>query len=133
MPEPRDRIRLLAATLVMLMMAAGAQASTPATTWEPYGESENAVHYYDTVSVRVEGSRRRVWRLFDLRARAENGVQSGMALVEIDCRESAFRYLRTIYFDGPKGHGKYLGGASDLQFDPIGPGSMIGQLARRLC
>lgn len=120
--------------LVLVLAVAGAvDAAPPPTTWQPYGESENAVHYYDTVSVQAEGTRRRVWRLFDLRTRADNGVQSGMALVEIDCRAEGYRYLRTLYFDGPKGHGKPLGEANDPLFVPIGPGSIIGQLARRLC
>ncbi len=113
--------------------AATAPGSPPETTWKAYGESEASFYFYDTASVRVEGELRRVWRLFDFRAPADNGVRSGMALVEIHCANQTYRYLRTLYFDGTRGHGKYLGGSSEPQFDHIAPGSMIARLARTLC
>jgi hypothetical protein len=91
------------------------------------------VAYADPDSVREEGHRRQVWRLFDLKAPRTDGVQSGKALIEMDCNARTYRYLRTLYYAGPMARGKYLGGATAQPTEPISPGSAIGDLARRVC
>ena len=107
--------------------------SAGVTGWTAVGESETSSHYFDSSSVRSEGNRKRVWRLFEQKKKGADGVQSGKALIEIDCREWTFRYVRTLYYDGRMGHGRYLGGGGEQPPDHIGPGSMVGHLAKAVC
>jgi hypothetical protein len=116
------------AALVVLALASQAQAAE----WVSYGQSETGAYYFDRGSVRTEGDRKRVWRLFALRE-PQGGVQSGKALVEIQCKAGTFRYLRTMYYSGPMGQGRYVGGAKEQASEPVTPGSMIGELAQKVC
>ena len=130
-----------------VLCAAVAQAQSPAPAaqqpprpptgqdarWLAYGESESGTFYFDPASIQVRGERKRVWRLFELKDPRANGVQSGKALVEFDCKDSTYRYLRTLYYGGPQGRGKYLGGAQAQVVEPVSPGSMIGLLAQKVC
>jgi len=113
----------------VLLLAAQAQAAQ----WVSYGESDTGTFYFDATSVQARGDRKRVWRLFELKDKRADGVQSGKAWVELDCKESTFRYLRTMYFAGPQGAGKYLGGAKAQPSEPIAPGSMVALLAQKVC
>jgi hypothetical protein len=117
----------LALLLALSLPARGADA------WKPIGESDATAHYFDPSTVRTEGQRKRVWRLFEHKGKAVDGVQSGKALIEIDCREWTFRYVRTLYYGGRMGHGKYLGGGGEQPADHIGPDSMVGHLAKAVC
>lgn len=119
---------LRAATLALASLAASAHA----TEWVSYGQSENGSYYFDKSGIRVEGDHKRVWRLFALRE-PQAGVQSGKALIEFQCKAGTFRYLRTMYYSGPMGQGKYVGGAREQPSEPIAPGTMIGELAQRVC
>lgn len=119
------------AALALVTASTFASAQTP--RWEPYGESGTGSFYYDAASVQARDGRKRVWRLFELKEKRDDGVQSGKALIEFDCRESTYRYLRTMYYAGSRGEGKYLGGAQAQAAEPVGPGSMIGLLAARVC
>lgn len=117
------------------LLAASLLLATPAVqaAWVAYAESESGAFYLDPDSVREEGHRRQVWRLFDLKAPRTDGVQSGKALIEMDCNARTYRYLRTLYYAGPMARGKYLGGATAQPTEPISPGSAIGDLSRRVC
>ena len=119
---------LLAAALALAALATPAQA----TEWVGYGQSENGAYYFDKAGIRVEGDHKRVWRLFALRE-PQAGVQSGKALIEFQCKAATFRYLRTMYYSGPMGQGKYVGGAREQAAEPIAPGTMIGELANKVC
>ena len=119
---------LLAAALALAALATPAQA----TEWVGYGQSENGAYYFDRSGIRVEGDHKRVWRLFALRE-PQAGVQSGKALIEFQCKAATFRYLRTMYYSGPMGQGKYVGGAREQSVEPIAPGTMIGELAQKVC
>ena len=103
-----------------------------AADWESYGQSETGSYYFDRSSLRVEGDHKRVWRLFALRE-PQGGVQSGKALIEFQCKAATFRYLRTLYYSGPMGQGRYVGGAKAQPAEPITPGSTIAELANRVC
>ena len=65
--------------------------------------------------------------------KAADGVHSGKALIEIDCKAWTFRYVRTLYYGGRMGRGAYLGGGGEQPPDHIGPDSMVGVLARAVC
>lgn len=126
--SPRTAL-LRAAVLALASLAAG---SAHATEWVNYGQSESGSYYFDKSGIREEGDRKRVWRLFALRE-AQGGVQSGKALIEFQCKAGTFRYLRTMYYSGPMGQGKYVGGAKEQSVEPVAPGTMIGELARKVC
>ncbi|TFZ03797.1 surface-adhesin E family protein [Ramlibacter humi] len=100
--------------------------------WVSYGESESGTYYFDPATVRSEGSGRKVWRLFELKE-AKEGVKSGKALLEIDCKAASYRYLRTLYYSGTMGQGKVVGGAREQSTEPIGPGSMVALLSQKVC
>jgi hypothetical protein len=118
------RLCALAAALVVAM---------PAAAWVAVGESESTSYYLDPDSIRVEGTHRRVWRLFDYKEKQANGVRSGKALIEIDCQADTYRYLRTMYYSEPQGRGKVLGGARERRKEHVVPGTMIAQLAKAAC
>ncbi|KQT14342.1 surface-adhesin E family protein [Ramlibacter sp. Leaf400] len=125
----RLRALLHAAALAVAASALPAQADD----WVSYGQSENGSYYFDRATLRTDGDRKRVWRLFALKAPRGDGVQSGKALIEFNCKAETFRYLRTMYYSGPMGQGRYVGGAKEQSTEPVGPGTMIGELARRVC
>ena len=108
-------------------------AAGAAGAWVGIGESESTAYYLDLDSVRTEGAHRRVWRLFDLKAPQDDGVRSGKALIDIDCRAGTYRYLKTMYYSEPMGRGRYLGGRGEHRKEHIGPGTMVGQLASMVC
>ena len=108
------------------------QVPQPQPQWVSYGESETGSYFFDPGSVRTEGERKRVWRLFALK-QARDGVQSGKALIEFQCKEGTYRYLRTLYYSGPMGQGQYVGGAKAQGPEPFAPGTMIGELAQKVC
>ena len=124
----------VAAVLCLLLAAPALAATSPAAqAWVRYGESELTAYYYDPATVRSEAQRKRVWRLFEHKEPDREGVQSGKALIEIDCRDRTYRYLRTTYYSGKMGEGKYLGGRGEHRSEHIGPGTMIHHLARAVC
>ena len=136
MPARRTRFPATAswrANLRAALLAALACVAGSASAWVSIGESEATAYYLDPDSVRTEGAQRRVWRLFDLKERQPDGVQSGKALIEIDCRAGTYRYLKTMYYSGGMGKGRYLGGRGEHRKEHIAPGTMIGQLATRVC
>lgn len=117
---------LAAAALALAAPAAGA-------AWAAIGESASTAYYLDADSVRAEGARRRVWRLFDLKEARGDGVRSGKALIDIDCDGGTYRYLKTLYYSEPMGRGRYLGGGGEHRKEHIAPGTMIAQLATLVC
>lgn len=122
------------AALHLLLAAALALASCGvAAAWVPIGESESTSYYLDADSVRSEGAHRRVWRLFEYKEQPREGVRSGKALIDIDCRAGTYRYLKTIYYPEAMGQGKSLGGRGEHRKEYIAPGTMIGQLANLVC
>lgn len=121
---------LLRAAVLAALLAIHAQAH--AAEWVSYGQSETGSYYFDRASVRSDGDKRRVWRLFALKE-PQGGVHSGKALIEFQCKSSTYRYLRTLYYSGPMGQGKYVGGAKAQPAEPVGPGTMIGELAQKVC
>lgn len=116
-------------TLAMLSPA------SPAATedWVRYGESEVGVHYFDPSTLRSDGDRRRIWRLIDRRDKVGNGIHSGKALIEIDCRASTYRYIQTLQYSGRMGHGRYLGGDGEQPAENIAPGTMVDHLSKLVC
>lgn len=128
----------LRALLLSLACAAGLASALPAAAadpgWTQYGESESAVYSYDRGTLRTDRQRRLVWRMFEHKAQPDpDAVASGKALIEIDCRNRTYRYLKTIYYSDKGGKGRYLGGIGPQKGDHIAPGTMIGQLAEAVC
>ena len=129
----RHAIPKLCHALRMLALATVAfGASGAAQAWVSIGESASTTYYLDADTVRTDGTNRRVWRLFDLKE-PRDGVRSGKALIEIDCRRGTYRYLKTMYYSDPMGTGKYVGGRGEHSREHIAPGTMISQLATRVC
>lgn len=112
---------------------AAAPAAAAAQQWVRYGESEQTAYYFDPGTVRSQAQRKRVWRLFEHKEPQGDGVLSGKALIEIDCRDWTYRYLKTTYYSGRMGEGKYLGGRGEHRTEHIGPGTMIHHLAKAVC
>lgn len=133
--HPRIPARLaLPALLRIAALAALALGATGArSAWVGIGESEATAYYLDPDSVRTEGTHRRVWRLFDLKAPQGDGVRSGKALIEVDCRAGTYRYLKTMYYSETMGRGRPLGGRGEHRKEHIAPGTMVGQLAAMVC
>ena len=123
--------RALLRGLALAGLALGAAGA--ASAWVRIGESETTAYYLDPASVRAEGAHRRVWRLFEYREPQRDGVKSGKALIDIDCQEGTYRYLKTMYYSESLGQGQYLGGRGEHRQEYIGPGTMIGQLASLVC
>jgi hypothetical protein len=121
---------LLSCAALAGLLASSAQAQ--GVEWVGYGQSESGTYYFDKAGVRAEGDRKRVWRLFALKE-PQGGVQSGKALIEFQCKAGTYRYLRTLYYSGPMGQGKYVGGAKEQSSEPVTPGSMVGELAAKVC
>jgi hypothetical protein len=124
------RMKQLCLLLAALTVAAAATASE---AWVRYGESEIGAHYFDPATVRADGARRRVWRLIDRRERLPAGIQSGKALIEIDCGNSTYRYIKTLQYSGKMGKGRYLGGEGEQPPEHMGPDTMAAHLARLVC
>ncbi|MBC5767758.1 surface-adhesin E family protein [Ramlibacter albus] len=124
-----ERPAIVALGLVLACAAPHAAAQD----WVNYGESEVGVHYYDPTSIRAEGDRKRVWRLIDRRSQVGNGIKSGKALIEIDCKAGKYRYLKTLQYSGTMGQGTYLGGGEEQAAEFVAPGTMIGHLAKLVC
>lgn len=101
--------------------------------WVSYGESEIGTHYFDPASVRANGTQRRVWRLIDRKQKLAGGIQSGKALIEIDCAGGTYRYVQTLQYSGKMGTGRFLQGDGEQAQEHIGPGTMVAHLARLVC
>ncbi|MBI5279112.1 MAG: hypothetical protein HY854_21940 [Burkholderiales bacterium] len=121
------------ALLLVVGLAATASHAAGTHQWVSYGESEVGVHYFDSSSVKSVGNLRRVWRLIDRREPLGNGIHSGTALIEIDCRAGTYRYLQTRQYSGRMGQGRYLGGDREQPVEHISPGSMAGYLSQLVC
>ncbi|HYF18464.1 MAG TPA: surface-adhesin E family protein [Ramlibacter sp.] len=119
-------LRAISVALLLAPLAGQAQ-------WVSYAQTESGSFFLDPGSVRQEGPRTLVWRLFELQQRRGDGVQSGKALVELDCAAGSYRYLRTFHYGGSMGHGQYIGSAAVHPPEPISPGSVVDELARRVC
>lgn len=117
----------LAGCIVALLVAA------PASAWVALGESDSTSYWLDPDSIRVDGTHRRVWRMFEYKLPQASGVRSGKALIEVDCQADTYRYLRTMYYSEPQGQGKLLGGARERRKEHIVPGTLVAQLAKAAC
>ena len=124
---------ILRFAIILPLCLAASQVPGAEQAWVSYGESEVGIHYYDTSSVRADGARRRVWRLIDRRERLANGIQSGKALIEIDCKAATYRYIQTMQYSGKMGQGRFLGGDGEQAPEHIGPGTMADHLAKLVC
>jgi len=119
--------------LSLALAAAVVAGHAHAQEWVSYGESEIGVHYYDRASVRATGERKRVWRLIERREALSNGIRSGKALIEIDCREGTYRYLKTMHYAGSMGRGRFIGGSGQQPREFVAPGTMAAQLSKAVC
>jgi hypothetical protein len=125
-------LRWPAIVAIGFLLACAAQRAA-AQDWVNYGESEIGVHYWDPTSVRAEGERKRVWRLIDRRQRLGSGIQSGKALIEIDCKAGKYRYLKTMQYSGNMGQGRLVEGDNEQPPEFVAPGTMIGHLSKLVC
>ena len=119
--------------MLLCALLTGPVLAAAGEEWVSFGESELGTHYFDAGSIRTDGQRRRVWRLIDRKQRLPAGIQSGKALIEIDCTGGTYRYVQTLQYSGRMGRGKYLRGEGEQPALPIGPGTMVAELAQHVC
>lgn len=124
--------RALACGTGAALLALGA-AAAGTSDWARVGENGNTSFYFDRANVRMQADRRQVWRLFEQAKADAQGVRSGTALVEIDCKAATYRYLRTLHYSGRMGQGDYLGGSGEQPWEHIGPGTFVQRLAGLVC
>ena len=69
-------------------------SSAPAVAkWVKISESDSVTQYLDTATMKVDGHRRRVWKLQDLKQHGHGGMKSIRILEEYDCKEKRDRIL----------------------------------------
>jgi hypothetical protein len=83
--------------------------------WVKVGETDIAVYYIDSTTVRRDRHLRWVWEVQDFKQRRENGLMSRRVLDEFDCREEEVRILSMFNHAEPMATGP----ASLLSNDPF--------------
>lgn len=76
--------------------------------WLRVGETANATHYFDPVTIRNDGNLRSVWELQDLKQRDKQGAMSRRSLFEYDCKKERSRLLSFASHSEPMAKGKVL-------------------------
>jgi len=94
--------------LSLLLAAAPLRAE-----WLKVGETDMAVHYIDTATIRRDGTLARVWTVQDMKEAGAEGVRSIRALEEYDCAQARFRYLSLTAHSAPMAGGLVIA-AHDL-------------------
>jgi len=64
----------------LMIIASVVAAASAAAEWVKYAENDAAVSYRDLARVRIDGDRRRVWELQDLKREDRNRAMSWHAL-----------------------------------------------------
>lgn len=76
--------------VALLLMAL---ISSARAEWLKYGESDNAMYYYDPSTITTVDQYTRVWQFQDFKKRAADGSMSIRFQSEYDCKGSRFRIL----------------------------------------
>jgi hypothetical protein len=120
----------IAAVLVLLAAQAWAQK------WVEYASTAFSVRYYDPDTIRVHGHMRRVWVLWDFRAKSRDGESSAMRLEEFDCKEERYRSLAYRAISARMGNGDTY---ASTTFDPptgwifVAPQDSYAPLLKIIC
>lgn len=104
-----------------------AAANAMAADWQLVDHTDDGNKFYvDTSSIRVNGSMRRAWQLYNLGTTSEDGTRSGRALLEHDCREGRIRLMQLAKFSLPDATGKVTFNSSfdNGKWEYVAPGSV---------
>lgn len=93
---------------IVLCLALALIAAPVLAEWLRVGETDNATHYLDPVTIRKDGNLRSVWEVQDLKQRDKQGVMSRRALFDYDCKKERFRLLSFADHSEPMAKGKVL-------------------------
>lgn len=123
--------RLLLITLLML-------SSGPAyAEWVEVGTTDDATIYFDPETIRRDGDRVKMWRLFNyknVKTVLSNSSLSSNAQDEYDCAEVSSRNLALTFFSGHMGTGKVNHTESvEARWQPVRPGSAMNSLWKLVC
>jgi hypothetical protein len=120
------------AILVVLLLAAGPAWSA----WvQMSSDGASSVMYVDPDSIKIDGQRRQVVELHDLKAPDKvRGNRSTKVLSEYDCKEARIRLVQEEYLSGQMGGGERLGGSSEpTDWFPLAPGTRGWNLLKFVC
>jgi hypothetical protein len=102
--------------------------------WVKYGESDNAVYYYDPSTIAKSGNDSRVWQFQDLKTRATDGSRSIRFLSEYDCKGSRFQILQWSTYPQTMLRGKAVDSGGRLEkWVDIAPGTSHAALLKDVC
>lgn len=90
-------------------------AAPASAEWVRVGETDEAVFYIESTTIRKDRHLRWVWEVQDFKQMREDGLMSRRVLDEFDCREEEVRILSMFNHAEPMAKGK----ASLLSNDPF--------------
>jgi Surface-adhesin protein E/SPOR domain len=116
-------------TFLLMTLTAPAWAE-----WVKYGESKNAMYYYDPSTVTKNGKYTHVWQFQDFKERAADGSWSMRLRSEYDCKGSRFRILKWSTHSQGMLQGKTVDSGARLgRWVDIAPGTFPAALLNDIC
>jgi hypothetical protein len=119
-------------TLLLALTSTGALAE-----WVLGGETENATWYYDPDTIRVTGSKVKMWTLADYKTALTAGrakFLSTKTRSEFDCADEQVRILYTALYAGQKGAGDTVSSSNvSMEWEPVAPGTTGESLLQIAC
>jgi Surface-adhesin protein E/SPOR domain len=117
--------------VALLLMAL---VSSARAEWLKYGESDNAMYYYDPSTITKIDRYTRVWQFQDFKKRAADGSMSIRFQSEYDCKGSRFRILSWRTHAQGMLRGKIVDRGGKLeQWVAIAPGTSPAALLEDVC
>jgi hypothetical protein len=119
---------------VLLALSLVLAAAPLRAEWLKVGETDAAVHYIDTATIRKDGNLRRVWTVQDMKDGDRTGIRSIRALEEYDCKQERFRYLSLTAHAAPMAGGQVIAAqALDDNWTGRPPGTNPSVIERIVC
>lgn len=122
--------KILAAILIII-----SQSNTFAY-WEEIGTTGagETTFYIDRSTIRKNNIFHRIWTLSNNKTPDRFGVNSGTALVEIDCSNDKYRFLQMTAFGGQMAYGKEIVSNNDTTgWIYAAPGTINAKIASITC
>lgn len=118
--------------LIGLLIAAF--AAMPAwAEWVRYSGDVDGTLYVDP-AVRRKGNVVQFWSVVDRKERTKDGWLSQRSLMEIDCKEDRYRWLRVTQYSGPMATGEQLfDGDLAANWEDLPPGTWNATLHEIVC
>ena len=102
--------------------------------WLRVGETANATHYFDPVTISNDGNLRSVWELQDLKQRDKQGAMSRRSLFEYDCKKERSRLLSIFTHSELGAKGKVLISDDEPEkWNNSEPGTSTAAILKFLC